>query len=389
MTGPATSEPARSRRSRPGRKVHLSGTARRRRHRSGLAWRLALTLGLLVPATSSWPSGASRGGRAGPPPLALRVVGNRLVDAQGSTIRLLGVNRSGAEYACIQDLGLIAGPTGGRAIAAMASWRIDAVRLPLNEDCWLGINGVPARFGGARYRSAIRAYVARLHRAGLYVILDLHWNAPGAAPAVGQEPMADLDHAPAFWSSVARAFRSDPAVAFDLYNEPREISWHCWLHGCLLSAGWQAAGMQTLVDAVRRTGARQPIIATGINSGNDLAAWIRYRPRDPARQLVAGFHSYNFDSCVAVSCWARQVARVARLVPVVTTELGAGGCSSAFVLRYMRWADSAGVSYLAWTWDPTGCGAPSLIRSWGGKPTPYGAGVRSHFIKLYREGRAG
>ena len=68
---------------------------------------------------------------------------------------------------------------GPQAIAAMTSWHINAVRLPLNEDCWLGINGAPARYSGARYRAAIRAYVARLNHAGLYVILDLHWSAPG------------------------------------------------------------------------------------------------------------------------------------------------------------------------------------------------------------------
>ena len=73
--------------------------------------------------------------------------------------------------------------------------------------------------------------------------------------------MADADHAPAFWSSVARAFVADPAVIFDLYNEPNSISWPCWLHGCVLPEGWRTAGMQTLVDAVRSTGAEQPIIA--------------------------------------------------------------------------------------------------------------------------------
>jgi hypothetical protein len=58
-----------------------------------------------------------------------------------------------------------AGPTDKHAVAAMASWDITAVRLPLNEDCWLGINGAPARYSGARYRAAIRRYVIRLNHA--------------------------------------------------------------------------------------------------------------------------------------------------------------------------------------------------------------------------------
>jgi endoglucanase len=83
------------------------------------------------------------------------------------------------------------------------------------------------------------------------------------------------------------------AVLFDLYNEPHGISWRCWRDGCVLPAGWRTAGMQALVDAVRSGGARQPIIVTGLAWGNGLASWLRYRPHDPAGQLVAGFHVYK------------------------------------------------------------------------------------------------
>jgi hypothetical protein len=230
----------------------------------------------------------------------------------------------------------------------------------------------------------IRGYVARLNHAGLYVILDLHWNAPGRTQATRQQPMADLDHAPAFWSSVARVFKTDPAVAFDLYNEPDGISWQCWRDGCVLPEGWRAAGMQVLVDAVRSTGARQPIIASGIGAGNDLTFWLRYRPHDPANQLVAGLHIYNFLSCVTVACWNSEVKPVARRVPVVATELGEADCSHAFISRFMNWADSAGVSYLGWSWNLSGCRAPALITSWDGQPTAYGGGLRAHLAMLYQ-----
>ena len=32
--------------------------------------------------------------------------------------------------------------------------------------------------------------------------------------------MPDLDHSPAFWTSVAATFKSDPGVVFDVFNEP-------------------------------------------------------------------------------------------------------------------------------------------------------------------------
>lgn len=343
--------------------------------------RATLATGCLVLAISII---AACAGCGSSPALAVRVQGNQLVDARGQPIRMLGVDRSGAEYACIERLGIFAGPTDKHAVAAMASWGITAVRLPLNEDCWLAINGAPARFSGAPYRAAIRAYVARLNRAGLYVILDLHWNAPGTVQATGQQPMADADHAPAFWSSVARAFVADPAVIFDLYNEPHSISWRCWRDGCVLPDGWRAAGMQTLVDAVRSTGAGQPIIASGLDWGNDLTSWLRFRPHDPANQLVAGLHVYNDLSCTTVACWNGDVRPVARIVPVIAAELGDKACSSAFLSSFMNWADSVGVSYLGWSWNPAGCAGPALIGSWGGQPTAYGEVLRAHLAALHR-----
>lgn len=308
------------------------------------------------------------------------------MDASGRPIRLLGVSLSGPEYACIRGFGIFAGPTDARAIAAMKSWRIDVVRVPLNEQCWLGINGAPARYSGARYRAAIRGYVAHLRAAGLYAILDLHWNAPGRSAATGQQPMADLDHAPAFWSSVAHEFKGDSAVLFDLYNEPGAIAWTCWRDGCELPQGWRAAGMQTLVDAVRRAGAHQPVIATGPGAGADLSLWLRYRPRDPAHQVVAGIHVYESLQCVTTLCWDQRFGPVARTVPVIATELGQGQCSHSFVDGFMNWADAAGVSYVGWAWNPFGCGAPSLITSWDGQPTAYGRGLRDHLRRLSSRG---
>ena len=338
---------------------------------------LVLTIGVITAWLVWWSS----------PGLAAKVTGNELVDSEGQPIRLLGVDFSGAEYACIEDLGIFAGPTDKHAVAAMASWDINVVRLPLNEDCWLGINGAPERYSGARYRAAIQQLVVQLNNAGLYVIMDLHWNAPGTAQAIGQQPMADLDHAPAFWSSVARAFAGDPAVIFDLYNEPHDISWQCWRDGCVLPEGWRAAGMQALVDAVRSTGAGQPIIAAGVDWGNDLSSWLQFRPHDPANQLVAGLHVYNDLHCATITCWNYDVKPLARTVPVVVGELGDKACSSAFVRSFMNWADSVDVSYLGWSWNPSGCAGPGLISSWDGQPTAYGAVMREHFVGLRAHGR--
>ena len=185
-----------------------------RRAGLGVVVAVAVVLAVLVPTLG-------RFGAAGASvPLSVRVVGNQLVDGSGSTVQLRGVDRSGTEYACIQGWGIFDGPSDAASVAAMAAWHINAVRVPLNEDCWLGINGVSPSYGGAAYQTAIENYVTLLNSYGIYAILDLHWTAPGTTPATAQEPMPDQDHSPAFWTSVASTFSGNPAVLFDLFNEP-------------------------------------------------------------------------------------------------------------------------------------------------------------------------
>jgi endoglucanase len=330
--------------------------------------------------------------------LELRVRDNHLVDRGGKVIRLLGVNRSGAEYACIQGYGFFDGPTDQQSIRAMKSWHINAVRVPLNEDCWLGINGVKPEFGGAPYRQAIEAFVARLNRAGLYVILDLHVAAPGSEKAVGIIPLPDADHAPDFWRSVAATFASNHSLAFDLYNEPHDVGWDCWLRGCMLPAGgegsqqhpaYRAAGMQDLVDAVRSTGAQQPVMAGGRGYARNLAGWLAHRPLDPAGQLAASEHNYGRLAPCGPSC-KQAIVGVARVNPVVVGELGETDCRHGYIDRWLPWADRHGISYLGWTWDAvapgswTCGGGPSLIENYEGKPTPFGIGFRNHLRALAR-----
>src|SRR5256886_7148513 len=145
------------------------------------------------------------------PAPAVHVQGNRLVDSGGRPLRLRGVNRSGAEYACAQGWGIFDGPSDSASVSAIASWRANVVRLPLNETCWLGINGVTAAYAGANYQQAIADYVARLNRAGLVVILDLHWTAAATATAPGPAPMPDPHPTADFSRPLAPASRPNHA----------------------------------------------------------------------------------------------------------------------------------------------------------------------------------
>ena len=317
--------------------------------------------------------------------LSIAVSGNHLIDGTGQPVRLLGVNRSGTEYACVQWGGIFDGPSDDASVSAIASWHVNAVRVPLNEDCWLGINGEPV--GGltaAAYQQAIQQYVQTLHNHGMYAILELHWNAPGTAKATGQQAMVDADHGPAFWSGVASAFKSDPAVLFDLYNEPQFISWSCWRDGTGCPVSWAVAGMQSLVNTVRATGATQPIMLGGVAYANDLSQWLAYEPTDSQHALVASHHTYNFNTCNSISCWSTTVAPVAAQVPVVAGEIGEDDGAHGFIDSFMGWADPLGISYLAWTWDTWGCAAGAvLISDYAGTPCQtFGSGYQAHLAQL-------
>jgi len=310
----------------------------------------------------------------------LSVSGNHLVD-NGRTVVLHGVNRSGSEYACWQGWGFFDGASDDASVAAIAAWSSNAVRVPLNEDCWLGINGVTAAYSGANYRSAITSYVSLLRQHGLYVQLSLQVVAPGTAQSTAILPMPDADPAGEFLRSVGNTFAGDHGVIFDLYNEPHDIDWTCWADGCPISSGtnvsqpYQAVGFKALVSAIRGSGAGNVILIPGTGWSYDLSGWLANRPNDS--QLVAGVHNYGGPNYNTQSSWEASYAPTAAQVPVTFGEIGFDG----YVEQLMPWLDSHGIGYLAWTWDTWGTDE-ALISGYDGTPTTYGVGYRSHLLSL-------
>jgi aryl-phospho-beta-D-glucosidase BglC (GH1 family) len=310
----------------------------------------------------------------------------------GNVVHLYGVNRSGTEFQCFNKAGIFDGPTDQASVDAMKAWHINTVRVPLNEDCWLGTNGIPAQYSGMNYQTAIAQWVNLLRQNGLYVIVDLHWNAGGK-----QQDMADQTNSPMFWSSVASTFKGDQGIIFDLYNEPHTISWSCWQAGGCMAGGFAVAGMNQLIMSVRSAGANNVVMAGGLSWSGDLSQWLANKPTDPTGNLVASFHSYNFSNCHDMTCWTSQLAPVAAQVPIVTGELGENDCQAAsmtqaagpdYIKGFMTWADSAGVSYIGWAWNPdfNACSGPSLVStgSWDGSSptTPFGKDFKSHLCTL-------
>lgn len=341
----------------------------------------------------------------------LEVAGNQLVDARGGQVFVpRGVNWPSFEYACSDGYGYsnTASPTkvgpDAAGAALIASWHVNTVRLPLNQDCWLGDDGLPAFGKASGYRAAVRRWVSVLHRADLAVVLDLHWSGPAGVVSNGQRAMPD-ERSDDFWRSVARTFKKDRSVIFDVFNEPYsrygdgglvfDLTWECWRNGgCAaptagdrqpLDGGtFNAIGMRALVDAIRSTGARQPIMLGGLDYASDLRDWLANRPAD--RGLVASFHNYGGHLCHAQACWDEVIAPIAREVPVVTGEFGETDCQTSSAESFMDWADRHGVGYLMWAWwvlPETDCSTLAVLADVEGTPrAPNGTALRAHLAAL-------
>jgi hypothetical protein len=331
----------------------------------------------------------------------VKVSGNKLVTSSGAAYRLLGVNRSGGEFACIQGNGIWDGPMDAASIDAMRTWKVRTVRVPLNEECWLGTSNVKAEYGGAAYQAAVKAYVSLLTGKGITPILEMHWNygqytgnSSGCAEtkASCQKPMPDAEYAPKFWTSVAQTFKGNDAVILDLFNEPyperatgdATSGWKCWRDGGTCNGiNYEVAGFQSLVDTVRATGATNVIMIGGLAYSNDASQWLDYMPKDPQNNVMAFAHVYNFNTCSNVACYESTFGKVAEKVPFAFTEIGENDCASSFVETLMNWADTKDIGYLGWTWNTWDCSTgPALISDYNGTPTNFGAGIQAHLLTV-------
>ena len=304
--------------------------------------------------------------------LALSVSGNRFVDAAGQPVQLRGANVSVLESWLIQGHDPTrpwgGQPNGNTSLLPdfslmTAKWFMNVVRLPLNEASWLGLSCVDLGGSNGRavgsmvradplgnYQSTVQAAVAAANAAGLYVILDLHWAAPGNVCPVGPNAFANADHSLDFWTSVANTFKANPAVLFEAFSAPLPVGlassadyWTLWtgifspagsfdqlyLYGPApnyqISYTWNATSMQALVHAIRATGASNIILIAGENASGDLSGWLTagtasvYDMQSPP-QLAAVWHAYpgSYD-----------YTAVEYLTPVNQTNFSVAGPSPA------------------------------------------------------------
>jgi len=328
-------------------------------------------------------------------PLPLHVTGNQLLDSKGQVVRLRGVNCAGLEWSSDGD-----GHTLKTIEVAVGEWRANLIRLPLSQDRWFG-KAPEQTDAGAGYRSLIRKVVGYCAAHGAYVILDLHWSDAGEwGRNIGQHNAPDRNSA-AFWKNFAEVYGNNPAVLFDLYNEPSNITWDQWYKGgpitetddkTQLPLTYKSVGMPALVAAIRSTGANNVIVAGGINWAYEVGGIADGRAlADPTGSgVVYAVHPYPHEYAgigrETIAQWTARMEAFAQKHPIIVTEFGSLEADWPFpkdwnytdekwnremlrVLEEHRW------NWTAWDFHPTA--RPCLIADWTYAPTPeFGAWVK-------------
>ncbi|WP_341720789.1 Ig-like domain-containing protein [Micromonospora sp. FIMYZ51] len=229
--------------------------------------------------------------------------------------RLAPLARTGAESRCVHGRGIWDGPVDADAVSRLVSRGVQAVYLPLNEACWLGLPYVPPRYRGEPYQQEVTAYVHRLRAVGITPIVALAWShgrytGPGATcrdeRALCAKPMPHATYAVDFWTSVGERLGSYESIVFDLFSTPfpdraiddPALAWTCWRDGdgACSALGYPVIGMQALLFQTQRH-VPGVLLASGLNGGSDLSRWAAYRPFSGTYNLAAAWRPTTPGDC--------------------------------------------------------------------------------------------
>jgi hypothetical protein len=218
----------------------------------------------------------------------------------------------------------------------------------------------------------------------MVALLDLHFNQTKHCAVPHQQPMADAPNSLTFWQQVAGRYQGNGLVAFDLYNEPHDISEAVWRNGG--NTTWQgqtfkAAGMQQMYNTVRATGAKNLVVVTGMSWGN-------LPPNNgplTGFNIAYGVHSYTCPQQPPPNCgrtplnaydgsfFLKHWLNFAKTKPVFVTEFGwPDPFDGRYVQSLINYASAHGFGWVLFTWGDRVVGRFDLVAGTGvGTETNY------------------
>ncbi len=307
------------------------------------------------------------------PGLTIRT--NQIVETgQFAPIRLRGINCSGLEYTPASEGACnIAEPE----LDEMANWGANLIRLPFNQEWALAGEDYDAE----PYLSVLDTAVARAAERGMYTLLDLHWldaSSPRGHLQDGRTnfvpPLPNIKSLEV-WSNLTRHYRSEPAVLYDIFNEPHDplpddpeklvsISAERTLIPLrgrrVTSEVWRSWATRLILE-IRSQNPDALVFVSGLDWGYDLACF----PLPAIDNVVYSSHVYPNKG----KKWASAFGTLSESAPVFIGELGGIEADLAWGERLLGYLDQLQVGWAAWSWRDH----PKLVEpGFAYEPTPFG-----------------
>lgn len=322
---------------------------------------------------------------------ALITAGNRIVRADRmSPVLLRGINRSGLEYSEPNAAGFLsaAGIMQDEIREIVTGWAANVLRLPFNQD-WC-LNGRGAHSAEA-YLATLDQVIAWTAELGAYTILDLQWLDvetifgttvdPIQGRAANHVPPTPNEHTITLWRVLAERYRDEPAVIFDLLNEPHDamqddphplnlidsegnISPSNEMH--FAARDW-SAWANVLTAAIREIRPEGIIMICGVDWAFDLSTVAVDAPN-----IVYSTHIYSNRNR---KNWPKALGRH-REVPIFVGEWGGTEQDLEFGSNLASRMEQLGLGWAAWSWSDF----PRLVDAAGTPPfraTAFGSLVRN------------
>jgi endoglucanase len=305
-----------------------------------------------------------------------------------SPVLLRGVNRSGLEYSAPHEGGdfLGAAAVTRREIEEIASgWGCNIVRLPFNQEWILRGYGVHS---AESYRRALDQAIEWIAACGAYTLLDLQWVggdtayghlADGSPNYVAPLPNPETIDA---WSVLAERYRQEPAVLFDLFNEPHDRLpddpnrlWRIAPDGGIHAFDEFRVGSDhwvpwagKLIDAIHTIHPQALTWVSGVNWGYDLRG-----VRIDGPNVIYSAHVYPDRPHWE---WRDRFGFAGVDAPLFIAEWGGGDEDVEWGARLLSFLEGRCCGWTAWSWADR----PPLVRDARAAeymPTRFGEFVRS------------